>query len=284
MSANVDVLVSIGCDYLTATAKDREAASSLHSAGSVLFMDQRANGNEAKAWGMHGFAGWSCGSVQVGTRKEEVCVRLSSDAAFNSWREVVQHAQNVSRIDLQATLRVVQDVEGLIDRYKRAARRDSEKGHNKKRVRWVQEHHGGYTLYLGNRGSNVFGRIYDKHSESKLDQYRDCVRFECQYQNKLAKFVATELSALPSPMSRIASYVSQFFLGRGVRLELPYKDTARYSCSRPRSDVEKHLEWLTNSVRPCVGRLIADGHGEAVFRALGLIVDDAQPVGPLGPT
>jgi hypothetical protein len=239
-------------------------------------MVQRDLDNEAKPWGMHGFAGWSCGSVQVGTRKEEVCVRLSSDSAFKSWREVVHVSQNVSRIDLQATVTVVQDVTGLIDGYKRNARRDSEKGHNKKRVRWVQEHHGGYTLYLGNRGSNVFGRIYDKHAESKLDHYKNCIRYECQFQNKLAKFIAHDLYKTPSPIPREISYLSQFFEGRGVRLGLQYNDRARYSCSRPRSDVEKHLEWLTQAVRPCVGRLIADGHGESVFRALGLISETEQ--------
>lgn len=276
-----DVLVSLGVDYITATAKDRDAAVALHAVGSSLFRVQRDFGNNARAWGMHGFSGFACGSVQVGTRDDEVCVRLSSDSAQRSWRDVVQAAQNVSRIDLQVTIQVQRDVAKVIDRYKRAARRDSVKSHNKKRVRWVQEHHGGYTLYLGNRQSNVFGRIYDKYEESKLDQFRSCVRFEAQYQSKLALWIANDLNGTNSSKPRIASYVSQFFDGRGVHLEVPYKDTARYSCSRPRSDADRNLQWLSDAVKPCVLRLMSQGLGEEVFRALGLIADDETNVDQL---
>ena len=276
------VLVSLGCDYLTATARDRDRAMALHSKASALFRVQRDFGNESRPWGMAGFSGWKCGSVQVGVRGEEVCVRLSSDSAARSWRDVVHLADNVSRIDLQATVQVETNLTKLIDKYKRAARRNSAQCRDKKRVRWVQEHHGGYTLYLGNRQSNVFGRIYDKAVESKLPEFRQCVRFEAQYQYRLARYVADELYRTSRPIPRIASYVSQFFNGRGVPLEINEDDTARYTCSRPRSDAEKNLAWLQASVKPCIMRLMDLGLGEEVFRALGLISDADRPLDQLG--
>ena len=275
MSAAPEVLTSIGCDYITATASSPDYAQRLHSLASALFRHQSLIGNEPKAWGMAGFKGWKCGSVQVGTRDKEVIVRLSSDAAYISWSSLMDHAENVSRMDLQATIRIPDDVTKRIDGYKRRARRDSASSGNRKRVRWVQEHHGGYTLYLGNRQSNVFGRIYDKHAESKMVQHKACIRFEAQYQDKMALYVARELHRVPSPIPHIASYLCQFFQSRAVGLELPYDAGATYSCSRPRSDAEKNLEWLQKSVRPCILRLIDSGLGEEVYRALGLI-DDAE--------
>lgn len=250
----------------------------LHAVGSALFRTEADFGNKVKPWGMAGFSGWRCGSVQVGTRDQEVCVRLSSDAAARSWRQVVQHCQNVSRFDVQATVQVAGSVARLIDKYKRAARRNSTKFGDKRRVRWVQEHHGGYTLYLGNRQSNVFGRIYDKYAESKMDHYKNCVRAEAQFQYKLARIIAHGLYSLPSPMPRMASHLTQFFHGRDVDLELPFTDAATYCCSRQRSDVAKTLAWLQTSVRPSIMMLVALGHGEDMFRALGLISDDDAPL------
>lgn len=271
MSAADDVLVSLGCDYITATAKERHAAERLHEFGSNQFRVQRDFGNKSKPWGMAGFTGFKCGSVQVGSRGGEVCVRLSSDSAARSWRGLLDHAQNVSRIDLQATVRHLDQPTRVIDKHRRRARKNSEKYKNRRRVRWVQEHHGGYTLYVGNRQSNVFGRIYDKWEESKEDYFAGCVRYEGQYQNRLAWHVANSLYATGSPIILVASYLSQFFQGRGVPLELQVDPTARYSCSRLRSDDDKNLSWLQNAVRPTVRRLIDSGKGEEVFRALGLI-------------
>lgn len=266
-------MTDIGCDYLTATARERSSAEKLHAVGSSLFRTQREFGNNSKPWGMAGFTGYKCGSVQVATLGGAVMVRLSSDSAARSWRRVVDHAENVSRIDLQVTMQFGGDLKRIIDKCRKAARRNSEESGNHKRVRWVQEHHGGYTLYLGDRQSNVFGRIYDKWEESKLDHYKGCIRFEAQYQKKLAWFVARELWSMSSPIPGMGSYLSQLFLGRAVDLKLAGSIAARYSCPRQRTDDEKQLEWLSTQCRPSVLRLISNGKGDEVLRALGLITD-----------
>lgn len=264
-------LHSLCCDYVTCTAKEKESSERLHYRGSMLFRVQADCGNKSKPWSMKGFSGYQCGSVQVGTRGEEVIVRLSSDSANNAWKQVVHEAENVSRFDLEATIAFGDKVSRRIDRYRSCARRDSTRWRDKRRVRWVQEHHGGYTLYLGDRKSNVFGRIYDKGSESKLDQHAGCIRFEAQFQKKLARFIAKECCELSSPKLRFAAYLQQFFSGRGIHLEVPYTDGATYCCSRPRSDADKNLEWLAKAVQPCVRRLIDCGRGEEVLIALGLV-------------
>jgi len=269
-----DVLISLGVDYLTATAVEADSWQPLHSHASGLFRHQAEIGNQPKPWGMSGFKGWSCGSVAIGRRDKETIVRLSSDAANLSWRKVVQLSGNVSRIDLQATVRTVDEPSTRIDRHRSEAEGDSEKSGNRKVVRWIRDNRGGYTLYLGQRSSIVFGRIYDKYEECKLDHFKRCVRYEVQYHNKLALRVASALESDHATMPRITSYCRQFFSGRGIELEIQCNDKARYSCSRGRSDADKHLEWLARAVRPTVERLIACGRGAEALRALGLVQEE----------
>jgi DNA relaxase NicK len=274
MSRATDVVTNIACDYITGTTKERDLSLRLYDFGSALMSRQCDLGNRKVPWGMKAFSGYQCGSVQLGTRGEECMVRLSSDSASLYWKDVVQHSQNVSRIDLQSTVRVQTDVARRIDSYRRAAQRDADKTAVGKVVRWIQEYHGGYTLYLGDRKSNVFGRIYDKHKDTPIDEYQSCVRFEAQFQKKLALFVASQLARQDSQISAMSSYLTQFFASRGIVLELPQESTATYSCPRIRSDFDKNLIWLAAAVKPCILRLIAAGRGEETLRALGLVQDD----------
>lgn len=283
MTASEDVLTELACDYITCIAPETRGGFGLHSAASSLFRWQAETGNKIRGFGMSGFSGWQCGSVAIGTRKDDVMVRLSSDSAASSWRTVAQHAANITRFDVQATIKLPDGPTQRISRDRRAARRDSQAKHDVPIVRWIQDHKGGFTLYLGARSSLVFGRIYDKWQRDQLDHYVNCIRYEVQFQRELAWNVATDLLATSSERPRIASRVLQFFHGRGISLELPYQDAATYCCSRPRSDVDKNLEWLRTAVRPCVTRLIAAGRGDDVFRALGLIVDEVEPLDQSGP-
>ncbi|HEY9758861.1 MAG TPA: hypothetical protein V6C97_27075 [Oculatellaceae cyanobacterium] len=274
MSVTEDTLHSLSVDYITATTKDRDAAKPFHNFASGLFRAQRDMGNDAKPWSGSGFKGWQCGQVQISMCDDACMVRLSSDEAARSWRKLVQLSQNISRLDLQATVVLPSSVTRRIDTHKRQAAAHSAKLDHLPIVRWIQDVRGGYTLYLGSRDSLVFGRIYDKWQRDQLDHFRDCVRYEVQFQKKLSRQIALAMSCTGSERPRIASHVSQFFRGRGVRLELPYDDGATYCCSRPRSDVDKHLEWLRKAVRPTVMRLIDADRGEDVLRALGLVTDD----------
>lgn len=274
--AREDTLVGIGVDYVTATAVEVAGNEPLHCVASSLFRCEAERGNQPRPWGMSGFKGWRCGSVEVGKREKETIVRISSDVAANSWRKVVQYAGNVSRIDLQATVLPSDGPTKRIDRHKRQARIDAKKSLDHKVVRWIQDNREGYTLYLGQRTSICFGRIYDKFQQSKMDCYKGCVRYEVQYHNKLALNIALALSQDHSTKPRIAGYCSQFFSSRGVDLVLPYQGLGNYSCSRQRSDADRNLAWLRSAVRPTVLRLIALQRGEEVLRALGL-VDDNPP-------
>jgi len=278
-----DTLVSIGCDYITAIAPDSQQLNTLHSYAAQLFRHQKEIGNNAKPWGLAGFKGWKCGSIEIGTLEGDVIVRMHSECAFTNWRKVVQLSHKISRLDLQATIKVPDGPTRRIDKHRVQARRHSHEHHDKPVVRWTADHTGGYTLYLGARTSTCFGRIYDKFQHTKLDHYRNCIRFEVQYHNHLAKMLAHDLVGRDSPRARIASHVNQFFRSRHVDPKLNCDSSATISCPRPRSDDDRHLAWLRTQVRPSVLRLISRNRGDEVFRALGLIDETDNDMVQAGP-
>jgi DNA relaxase NicK len=266
--------VGLGCDYITAVAPDSNDFNSLHGWSTGLFRSEAESGNQPRAWGMSGFKGWKCGSVEIGVREKDVLVRLSSEVAARSWKRCAELAQTISRLDLQATVQVLNGPTQEINKHRRAAARHAKKLNDKPIVRWTADNRGGYTLYLGARQSICFGRIYDKYAQSKMDHYRSCVRFEVQMHNEMALRTATLLCSLAHPRDMMAARINQFFARRDVKVDLPTELVSDFALHRSRSDVEKNLEWLSKSVRPTVERLLSLGHGRDVLSSLGLIVHE----------
>jgi len=269
-----DSLIGLGCDYVTVTATEAAVSSPLRMLASDIYYHQSHSGNESRPWSMAGFRGWRCGGIEIGVRGDEAIVRASGAVSELHWKKLVAVASNVTRFDVQATVRMASSVTRRISACQRAAQRDAERYKGKRIVRWVADNQGGYTLYLGSRQSLVFGRIYDKYAKSKLDHYRNAVRYEVQFQHDAARTLATVLERCGDTSPRFAAHCQGFFRSRGVPLEIAPADGATISCSRTRSDNEKNLAWLQKAVRPCVQRLMDAGEGERVMRALGLIVED----------
>lgn len=247
---------------------------SLHSIASGLYRHEAEAGNRQHGFGMSGYKGFKCGSVEIGVRDKSVLVRVSGNLASLCWKELFLACENTSRLDLQVSVSCGLEVFDRIETHREEACAQSEKFKKKLRVRWIQEYAGGFTLYCGDRTSICFGRIYDQYAKSKLDHHRGCVRYEVQYHNKLAKRIAEGLTQVPSPMSRMGAHVQQFFHGRGVAPRWYIDDCVRNTDIGRRSDDLRTLEWLKTAVRPSVLRLMESGKGDEVFRALGLIVDE----------
>jgi len=269
-------ICDIACDYLTSLSTELNGPGEHHRQATALFRNERDFGNEVHPWGMSGFKGWSCGHVQLGKRDDLFMCRLSGSAASRSWKNMVHLSDKVTRIDVQATVIPSCGPTKRITFHKRQALRFCKLHDDVPIARWIQDNRSGYTLYLGSRESNVFGRIYDKHAREKLDHFKGCVRYEVQFNSRLANSVAPVLARLDSPMPAMAGYVRSFFEARGVTP--PALEVAGLTPCVPRSrtDADRKLQWLASAVRPSVLSLIAGGRGEEVFRALGLVDDNAS--------
>lgn len=261
--------VSIGIDWLTVCALDQVSAGRLTVLAERFIRAEHQRGNLQRPWGMAGFSGWVCGEVQAGIRDQEAIVRLSGGLAHESWARVIDVAPNVTRIDLEVTFRCKDGPRKFIRNAHRSAQRYSKRLKRGPTVTLITDNRGGDTLYLGARTSHCYGRLYNKGVESGLPEYKDCARAECEYKGAAAIACAKALFRSTKTAARISGSLSGFFASRGVTL--PIVDSRIiYRLPRTRSDLDRRLKWMRESVKHSVELLIAAGRENDVFEALGL--------------
>ena len=275
-----DVLCNVACDYLTSLSTEVGGQNPHHTQATALFRVEADRGNEIRPWGMSGFKGWKCGHVELGTRDDLFMCRLSGEAAANSWLRMVHLCGRVTRIDVQATIKTGCGPTERIDFHRDEALAFCRAHDDRPVARWIRDNRKGYTLYLGSRESNVFGRIYDKHAREQLDHFLGCVRYEVQFNSRLANSVAFVLARQASPSLGMAGYIRSFLQERGVSPPAVEFSQLTPCVPRSRTDAEKKLEWIRTSVRPSVLNLIALGKGAQVLEALGLVTEDFSGPSP----
>lgn len=266
-------LVSVGVDWLTCTYADRISGQWAATRAVHLLQAEKRAGNDMVPWGMAGFKGWKAGHIQCGERGDEFIVRLGGEVAAMEWSKFYKRCSNVSRIDIQVTTRSALEPRLRIRKYHQQARRFKKKNPHGPAVSLYIGDGDASTLYIGQRSSNRFGRIYDKGAQSKLDHWKGSVRAEVELKNELAGVCADALIAQAEPTNRIGSECSQFFRDRGVPLETNWRDGATSSCSQEPTDHQRRLSWFQAAGRGAAQKLIADNMGEELLRALGLRIE-----------
>lgn len=209
-------IISAGCDWITGVTTEEHSSCLLSLWAAQVYKHQKALGNLERPWGMAGFNGFACGQIQLGMRNEEYICRLSSDLAQNSWRELYQRCDNVTRFDVQVTHRNGVDVRRRIRRHYQQALRYSARMKRGPFVTLITGNDGGDTLYLGRRTSDQYARIYNKHVESKLDVFLGCVRYEVEFKNRLAMMVARQMSASGGHVPYAVARSDAFIRKRGL--------------------------------------------------------------------
>jgi hypothetical protein len=270
-------IVDVGVDWITATAARDDQGEALQNLGRLLLHEQAALGNIESLWKGQGYHGKRCGAVAVGVRHDGCILRLSSSAAASHYRQTILTARQVSRIDLQVT---ASDSSQLADRAHLAYYQTSDAPRRGGRppsasLRLDQER--GQTCYIGSRTSDVVGRLYDKGLEQKNAPQGQYWRYELEYKRQLAKSVAHLVSRAETGPDHIAARVVDYFAARGVpgpevrnNLSSILREAGRPTTLDRKSDHDRSLRWLSNSVAPTVQRLLESDQREALLRALGL--------------
>lgn len=259
-----------GVDWLTATAFERGGGIRLQELGSRLLAAESRCGVDVRQWQFEQFSGLNGGQIAVGQGDGMIIVRLSSALAFQHWRKVYRLCDSLSRIDFQVTIEGVCDGPSFIrDRHEEA------KGHVaawklKPEVLIRDSNRTGPTLYLGTRKSAWMGRVYDKFVESKLEDYAGCIRFELQFNKRLAKTVAHELSSNSFEGATGLAIINEKLSRRGIRR--PWADGATLPVGSPRKrgTDDDRLRWLQSQVAPAISRLVAAGKLQEVLESLEL--------------
>lgn len=276
-----------GVDYLTVTTTEKKSRPRMVERALRLLKHEERSGYKLKPWTMSGFQGYSCGSMQVGEHDGRVLVRISGELAKAHWHSFGELHETCSRIDLQVTVRYECDAMHAIARTFRQAKRNKHEDGKARTVSLYQSSNGSATVYVGQRVTENYGRIYAKGLETKLPHWHNSVRFEAEFKGDQA---ATELRRLlPSstPENDIVSRCRSFFSVRGCRPKWSYINLEQPAGHRDIKsgvnklettmripDAARRLLWLANSVRGPVADLIADGYRSEVLQALGLVAEN----------
>lgn len=135
---------------------------------------------------------------------------------------------------------------------------------------------GGGTLYVGKRGSEQFGRIYDKGDQLGTVPPRVYWRWEVEYKRGSATNVVDMLLSLPEPERRahwISDQVCGWFHERGILFPSFDPTDLQYPMVKFASVVtsdQTTIKWLTEQVRPALRRLDRNGKLSHALAALGV--------------
>lgn len=269
-------LKSLGVDYITVTQKTGESKTRLHELCLPLLQQESDRGNRVRSWTMYDYSGYSCGSVQVGSRGDGEIARLSGHQASQHWTMLLPFASNCSRIDIQVTVFYPRESKLVLKSLWRVMRKHRPAVGKVPLATLIESTDGSWTIYTGKRTSEHMGRIYDKGAETRSKLLEGCIRFENEMKGDAAVSLSRRLYLAVDRPGATASGVSRFFQGRGVPScffdSILQADLLPATRPGPESlaDDARALQWLGKFVRPTVERLISRGKEQDVLVALGL--------------
>lgn len=262
-------LVSSGVDWLTATAYRSSDNERFDALGKELVERQAALGHEVKTHKAGGYHGLQTEGVSRGVRHDTFIIRLSSDVAHDSWREVAALATNISRCDVEVTFEFDAPVKDFITRNQALALSHVGARGRRRNVTLIQSTTQGDSLYLGKRTSDIYARVYDKGREQKIAPAGTLFRQEVEYKSERAAQVVTHLTEAACELTETTALVCSYM--RSAGLETTWYDGKRAMAARE-SHRSKHqkLRWLEQAAKPSVVRLCEAGRVREVIEALGL--------------
>jgi hypothetical protein len=279
VSLQIDSILEVGIDYITATNRLGEHHRSFHDFGLWLVAQEADKGESRNDWRFSAYRGARAGRAAYGRRYDGSCVRLSGAVAAEHWAQLTTLATNVSRLDLQVT--VCPDggpTKRLASHYRQLRRKNRGRGRPAKVKLWVGLD-GPECLEVGKRVSNRYLRVYDKAVQSKLPYYLGALRYEAELKNETAWVIAQSLNFKPDEAGEICSYVSMLARNRGLHISLAAGRSVsdlgaghfRLRSEAYLGEADRKVMWIRNCVRPSVLAFLARGERGVVLDALGLV-------------
>lgn len=270
-------LVEAHVDWITVTAGTGEGGPRLLDYGGALLASEREKGNFGRATNFEGYHGTQSTHLFVGWRLDGTCIRLGGGLARARWRDVVEQATNVTRLDLAVTVKRTPPDDDLARTYWNSLPAARTGAGRPTDYTLLQSRLGGQTLYCGSRASERFGRIYDKYRESKGHYPEGSWRFEIEYKGQAAKEVSAYLRGFADLGARIAGIVERRFFEWGIIT--PWSDVKYSWCETyipPKTDNESRMKWLREQVRLSIEKMATGYTADEIRLALGLQFGTAE--------
>jgi hypothetical protein len=242
-----------------------------------LLREERDRGGRVLRWHWNGYRGFAGELLSYGERTDGVIVRAHGTAAAHDWRTFVRLADNIPRLDIQVTAQLPAERRDLIDRAEQQCLAHQQGKSRQPEVRCLRKGARGETLYIGSPKSDVMARLYDKHAQSPNEYQPGAYRYEVQYRRLESQSLAKTLLGAGVPPVAIAGIVHTHYATRGVPPAFPRGSaTEEHSTTQRRSHDATRLAWLADTVAPAVRSLLRRVPREEVFKALGLLPEEAS--------
>lgn len=263
--------LSTGVDWLTCTAQNHSMVAALLEFGKDLVAQEEGSGGVRKAFHWQGYSGWTAGGAGIGFNGHSALLRLSGATARESAANAICYSDNVSRLDVQTTVRA----DGIGSTYAQqlyARLSGDRRGRGRPISRsLIQSSYGGDSLYIGRRISDSYGRIYNKSAEEKETAEYPRWRYEIEFKRKVAAAQAKAYAAAGDKETWCISRVYHWFKDRGCTPHhSPIERVNNPGVSRGDSAQARRIEWLKIGVRPVVRQLALEYGWPDVLSLLGV--------------
>ena len=262
--------LNAGIDWLTCTAVDPTRAAALLSYGGEIIDEEVAGGAREEHWHWRGFSGRSAGGARYGYSGSRALLQLSGPTARDHGTDAIRSADNISRIDLQATYwEVSREHDHAQDAYRAIASSGKRRGRplGASLITTLTE---GTTAYIGKRISDQFGRVYNRSDRDGSRRSDPEWRWEVELKRGFALTVARQVAAPDVPVELVPALVRRWFADRNI--STPFRAGAiAMALGSPRgsADDARRIQWLRQGVRPAVVALAAEHSWPEVMALLG---------------
>jgi DNA relaxase NicK len=190
---NLCSVLDASVDWFTGTFKEGLRLQFAEAKAERLLAANQEAGDQRDTVNRYGYSGEKCGAFFFGRNEQGGMAIISGSQASESWAFFAGLSENITRLDLQITLK---DDDLERDWTIRAQReflqtRMGASGYlRSSRIKGTPD---GATLYIGRRASARFVRIYDKSAESPGSYPDRSWRWEIEYKAPLALVQASKL-------------------------------------------------------------------------------------------
>lgn len=263
--------MSAGVDWLTCTAQHPHRVAGLLSFGRDVLEQEKGAGGLARAWHWQGFSGWTAGGAGYGFNGSRAIVRLSGATARESAADAISLSDNVSRLDVQVTVRPDGSRNDLAKHlYESFPGSGGRRGRPISRS-LIQTNYGGDSLYIGRRISDSYGRIYNKSAEEREKTDRPRWRYEVEFKRKVAAAQAQAFSKAANKDTWVVGRVYHWFTDRHCSPPIsPVASPTERGNARGDSAQARRIQWLRRGVKPVVQQLALEYGWPDVLSLLGV--------------
>lgn len=275
-------MTKVGCDYLSCSNTHHGQYVAYERLLLAHWAEVSSTKKKPKQGYRLGYYGTSTEHSFIGKRDDGMFFQVSSDLAAHVGLKALDLCENVSRIDLQCTIKVDGSVPEYINGVFLAADNAPRRRGRKLRVKYRGGSAGLETVYMGSPASDEMGRVYDKYEESKDEGYKGYVRFEVQFRNKRAYQIAEVLRLSGQPYRVLVDIVAEWFGQRGVALpEVDWATPDSIPKAKHQSSIEGTLAWFATQVGPALRRALSEASVHEVATALTQDLKEIVPYNAL---